>query len=78
MRRKLFVWTFGAVVLSAWIGMIGADPAMARPATKNDLDADGLTNRKEARLGTDPLDADSDDDGSADDGDADEDVQNVG
>jgi hypothetical protein len=68
MRRKLFVWTFGAMFLTAWIGMIGVDPAMARRATKNDVDADGLSNRWEARLGTDPLDADTDDDG-LDDGD---------
>lgn len=66
MRQKLLVWTFGAMFLSASIGMVGVDPSCARRTTKNDLDGDGLSNRKEAKLGTDPLDADSDGDGIAD------------
>ncbi|MBY0276938.1 thrombospondin type 3 repeat-containing protein [Candidatus Binatia bacterium] len=66
MRRKLFVWVFGAMFVSAWIGMIGVDPSLASRPTKNDLDGDGLSNRREARLGTDPLNPDSDDDGVSD------------
>lgn len=47
-------------------GTTGDDGTGGGQRSKNDSDGDGLTNRQEERLGQDPRDADTDDDGTED------------
>ena len=66
LRNKKLVGLLGSLFVTTWLGVFSPMPAAAGRIKKSDIDGDGLTNKKELKIGTDPANPDSDADGIQD------------